>query len=75
MRRDDERATGDEVRRERETDSRIDAQNKMTQARVNAANAVSRMNVVNDVIGTERVSPADLTPQETGEEGYADIAY
>lgn len=75
MRRDDERATGDEVRRERETDSRIDAQNKMTQARVNAANAVNRMNVVNDVIGTERVSPADLTPQETGEEGYADIAY
>lgn len=70
-RRDDERATGDEVRRERETMSRIDAQAKLAKAKANAASAVDRMNVVNDVIGGGRVSPADIMPQDETEGGYA----
>lgn len=64
---EDRRAAGDEARRDRETDSRIDAQERMVQARENAANAVSHYNSLKEATGFGTVSPADIAGNETGE--------
>ena len=54
------RAAGDEARRDAETTAKIDAQNKLTQAKMNAANAAARFDVTNRVTGQQTVSPSDL---------------
>lgn len=55
-----QRAAGDEARRDAETSSRIDAQQRLSDARVNAANAAARFDSVNRVTGMQSVSPADV---------------
>ena len=57
------RAAGDEARRDRETASRIDAQEQISRARVNAANAAARFDTVNEITGMNTVQPGDLAPQ------------
>ena len=54
------RTAGAESRLERETDARIDAQNRMASARVSAANAAARFNATNLVTGQTSVSPSDI---------------
>ena len=64
---EDRKAAGDEMRRERETDARIDSQERMTQARENAANAVAHYNSLKDATGYSTVSPADVANPETAQ--------
>lgn len=59
-----QRAAGDEARRNAETDSRIDAQNRLAQARENAASAVARFNAVNETTGQQSISPAEVAGGE-----------
>ncbi len=54
------RAEGDEARRNAETESRIAAQERMAQARVNMAGAANRFDSVNAVTGQPTVSPAEV---------------
>ena len=54
------RADGDEARRDAETSARIDAQQKLAQAKVNAANSAARFDVTNQVTGQQTVSPSDI---------------
>ena len=62
--RADQQAAGDERRRDRETSSRIDADERISQARVNAANAVNRMNAVQEVTGFGHMNPTDVIPEQ-----------
>jgi hypothetical protein len=62
------RAAGDEARRERETEAKLDAQKKLSDAKVNAANAVARFNATNEITGMQSVSPADIAGMGTDEE-------
>lgn len=55
-----QRAANDEIRRDRETDARIDSQQKMAKAKINAANAVARFDATNTITGQQHVSPADI---------------
>jgi septal ring factor EnvC (AmiA/AmiB activator) len=57
------RAAGDEARRDRETDSRIEAQRQMSRAKINAANAAARFDTVNSITGMDTVSPGDIAEQ------------
>lgn len=59
------RAEGDEMRRDSETRSRIDAAQKISDARANAANALGRFNAANEVTGINTVSPGDIANPET----------
>lgn len=64
-----QRLAGDEDRRNAETQSRIDAQERMANARINAANAAARFDATNQVTGQQTISPADV-----GEElGYSSL--
>ena len=63
----DRRSQGDEMRRDRETSSRIDAQQQMAQAKVNAANAAARFDVTNQVTGQQTVSPSDISGVDENE--------
>lgn len=62
------RAASEESRRERETASKLDAQKKLSDAKVNAANAVARFNATNEITGMQSVSPADIAGMGTDEE-------
>lgn len=68
----DRKAAGDEDRRQRETDARIQAANKMAQAKANAANAVHRMNSLQQATGFNSVSPADIAGETMGT-GYESL--
>lgn len=57
------RAAGDEARRDRETESRIEAQRQMSRAKINAANAAARFDTVNNITGMDTVSPGDIAEQ------------
>lgn len=57
---EERRAAGDEARRDRETNSRIDAQEKLVNAKANAANAQARMNAVQQVTGFNQTLPAEI---------------
>ncbi len=61
-----QRATGDEERRNAETASRIDAQQRLSEAKVNAANAVARFDATNRVTGQQNISPAEVAGEEIG---------
>ena len=63
----DRRSQGDEMRRDRETSSRIDAQQQMAQAKVNAANAAARFDVTTQVPGRQAVSPSDISGVDENE--------
>ena len=54
------RADGDEARRDAETSARIDAQQKLAKAKINAANSAARFDVTNQVTGQQTVSPSDI---------------
>jgi len=54
------RADGDEARRDAETSARIDAQQKLAQAKVSAANSAARFDATNQVTGQQTVSPSDI---------------
>lgn len=57
---DNRRFEGDEARRNAESQSRIDMQAKLADAKVNAANAAARFDVTNEVTGHPGVEPADI---------------
>ena len=61
------RASADEARRDAESAAKIDRERKMNDARVNAARAAERMNVLQDVTGFSQTSPADVA-SPSGEE-------
>ena len=63
------RLAGDEQRRNAETASRIDAQRRMADARVNAANAATRFDETNQVLGHQPVSPSEIAGEESAEPG------
>lgn len=54
------KAIGDEARRDRETDSRIAGQERMAQARADAAASALRAQTEADITGRQTVSPSDL---------------
>ena len=54
------RAEGDEARRDAETTSRIDAQQRLSDARVNAANAAARFDATNQATGMSSVQPSEI---------------
>lgn len=57
-------AAADSARRDLETESRIEREQKLTAAKVNAAHAVGRMNAVQQVTGVGQVRPSDIMPQQ-----------
>ena len=61
------RAEGDEARRDAETTSRVNAQQRLSDARVNAANAAARFDSTNRATGMSSVTPAEIA------EGGGDI--
>lgn len=71
------RASGDEARRDIETMSRIEAQQRLADAKVNAANAVNRFDAVNAVTGQSRSLPSDImappSPPATDRAVYASL--
>ncbi len=58
------RADGDEGRKDRMTDSAIARDKRIAEAKANAANAVNRMNAVQEITGFGQTSPADLYNEE-----------
>lgn len=66
---DDRRVDGDEARRNRETEARISANDRMVQAKANAAAAASRMNAVQQATGFSQTSPADIAGTDEPDAG------
>ena len=60
---------GDEERRNRETDAKISANDRMVQAKASAASAVQRMNAVQQATGFSQTSPADIAGEEEPDAG------
>lgn len=58
--RESVRFSNDEARKDAESVARIDREEKLTRARVNAANAVGRMNAVQDATGFGMVQPGEI---------------
>lgn len=69
------KAVGDEQRRNRENESRIEAQRRLADAKINAANSLQRFNNVNEATGMEITTPEDIVNMNTtdGEINLNDI--
>lgn len=62
------RALNEESRRDREVESKLDAQRRISEAKVDAANTVARLNAANEITGAQSVSPADIATMMTDNE-------
>lgn len=60
------------ARADREAQAKIERDEKLNDARVNAANALNRMNAVQGVTGFEQTRPEDLLPDD-GSADYSDL--
>lgn len=54
------RAMNEEARRERETDAKLDAAKKISDAKVSAAGMLARQKAQDEIIGRQSVSPSDI---------------
>lgn len=61
------RAAGEESRRERETMSKLEAQKKISDAKVSAAESLARQNASNEITGRTSVPPSDIAAMGTEE--------
>lgn len=66
-------AAADRARRDADTAARIEREQRLADAKTNAAHAVGRMNAVQQGTGAGQVFPSDLTPQEPAPDAYESL--
>ena len=62
------RAMNEEARRERETDAKLDAAKKISDAKVSAAGMLARQKAQDEITGRQSVSPSDIAGIGAGED-------